>query len=318
MPELPDLSNYIESLKARTLNAPVTGIRVASPFVLRTATPPVEEVINHKVLSLSRLGKRIVIALEADYFIAIHLMIAGRLRWYDAGAGKAGAGKAGAGKPGARIPGKVGLIAFDLPTGTLILTEAGQKHRASVHLIQGQEQLRAFDPGGADVFTLDAAGFKQRMTMENHTIKRSLTDQKFLAGIGNAYSDEILHHARISPMRQTRLFTDDEWLRLYDSTRTVLAEWQKKLRAETGDKFPARVTAFHPDMAVHGKHRQPCPECGRPIQRIRYADNECNYCAECQNQGKLLADRSLSRLLKKDWPKTLDELESTLLKAPRD
>lgn len=200
-------------------------------------------------------------------------------------------------------------MAFDLAPGTLILTEAGQKHRASVHLVQGEDNLAVFDPGGADVFNIDLDGFIEHLTRESHTIKRSMTDQKFLSGIGNAYSDEILHHARISPMRQTRHFKDDEWLRLYESTRVVLDRWVEKLRQETGDKFPEKVTAFHPDMAVHGKYREPCPDCGRPVQRIRYASNECNYCAQCQNQGNILADRSLSRLLKKDWPRTLEELE---------
>ena len=293
MPELPDLSNYIESLKPRILGQPVTGIRLSSAFVLRSVSPSIEEVTGRKVTNLSLLGKRIIIELEGQFYIAIHLMIAGRFRWY---------------KSGAKIPGKPGLAAFDLPTGTLVLTEAGQKHRASVHLIQGKGSLSTFDSGGANVFDIDFTTFVERLTRENHTIKRSMTDQKFLSGIGNAYSDEILHHARISPMRQTRFFTEEEWQRLYQSSRFVLSKWIAKLRAETGDGFPAKVTAFHPDMAVHGKYRQPCPDCRKPVQRIRYASNECNYCANCQNQGNLLADRSLSRLLKKDWPKTLEEL----------
>ena len=221
-------------------------------------------------------------------------MIAGRFRWY---------------KAGAKIPGKLGLMAFDLRAGTLVLTEAGQKHKASVHLVAGKQEISHFDPGGADIFQIDAAEFRERLSQENHTIKRSLTDQRFLSGIGNAYSDEILHHARVSPMRQIRLLKDDQWQRLYDSTRIVLEKWVDKLKSETGDNFPGKVTAFHPDMAVHGKYKQPCPDCGHPVQRIRYANNECNYCAKCQNQGNLLADRSLSRLLKKDWPRTLEELE---------
>jgi formamidopyrimidine-DNA glycosylase len=295
VPELPDLSNYIETLKARVVGEPIVGIRISSPFILRSVEPTVDDITGKKVTGLSLIGKRIIFELEDSHFIAIHLMIAGRFRWY---------------KPGAKIPGKLGLMAFDLPDGTLVLTEAGQKHRASVHFIKGKEALDELDAGGANVFDIDLATFIERLTRENHTIKRSMTDQKFLAGIGNAYSDEILHHARISPMRQIRFFTDDEWQRLFTSTRFVLDKWITKLREETGDKFPAKVTAFHPDMAVHGKFKQPCPDCGKPVQRIRYANNECNYCANCQNQGNLLADRSLSRLLKKDWPKTLEELEN--------
>lgn len=294
MPELPDLSNYIESLKTRMIGDTLTGIRLSSPFVLRTVEPGVTELAGRSVAGLTRLGKRIIIELEGEYFIVIHLMIAGRFKWY---------------KTGAKIPGKLGLAAFDLSNGTLVLTEAGQKHRASIHLLHGREDLAGFDPGGADVFSISLSTFIDQMTRENHTIKRSLTDQKFLSGIGNAYSDEILHHARISPMRQTRFFTEEQWQQLYDSTRYVLNRWIKKLRDETGDKFPAKVTAFHPDMAVHGKYKSPCPDCGKPVQRIRYANNECNYCANCQNQGKLLADRALSRLLKQDWPRTLEELE---------
>lgn len=294
MPELPDLSNYIEALTRRIVGEPLMGIRISNPFILRSVDPGVEEVCNNRVENLSRLGKRIVLSLEGEYFIAIHLMIAGRFRWY---------------KSGARIPGKLGLMAFYFPTGTLVLTEAGQKRRASVYLVRGRQGLSALDPGGADIFEIDQATFVECLTRENHTIKRSLTDQKFLSGIGNAYSDEILHHARISPMRQTRHFSDEQWQRLYVSTRTVLEKWVNKLRAETGENFPTKVTAFHPDMAVHGKYKALCPDCGKPVQRIRYANNECNYCANCQNQGNLLADRSLSRLLKKDWPKTLEELE---------
>lgn len=294
MPELPDLSNYIHALESRINGETLQGIRLANPFILRTVEPGIDEVIGHDVEKISRLGKRIVIHLGEEYFVIIHLMIAGRFRWY---------------KAGSKLPGKLGLIAFDFTSGTLVLTEAGQKHRASVHLVSGATQMETFNPGGAEVFEIDLGTFIKRLTIENHTIKRSLTDQKFVAGIGNAYSDEILHHARISPMRQTRFFTDEEWRRLYESTRTVLAHWVNKLRDETGAKFPAKVTAFHPDMAVHGKYKEPCPDCGKPVQRVRYATNECNYCAACQNQGNLLADRGLSRLLKKDWPRTLEELE---------
>ncbi len=295
MPELPDLSNYIHALDDRINGEVLQGIRLANPFILRSVEPGIDEVTGHKVIDIRRLGKRIVIQLEQEYHIVIHLMIAGRFRWYQSGS---------------KLPGKLGLIAFDFAAGTLVLTEAGQKHRASVHLVKGDEAMQAFDPGGAEVFSIDRETFIERLSRENHTIKRSLTDQKFVAGIGNAYSDEILHRARISPMRQIRFFTDEQWQRLYDSTLTVLDHWVKKLRKETGDKFPVKVTAFHPDMAVHGKYKEPCPDCGKPVQRVRYANNECNYCAECQNQGHLLADRSLSRLLKKDWPKTLEELEN--------
>lgn len=299
MPELPDLSNYIESLKPRIEGHALNGIRISSPFILRSVEPGVADVCRREVCGLSRLGKRIVIELASQHYIVVHLMIAGRFRWY---------------KAGAKLPGKLGLMAFDFDSGTLVLTEGGQKHRASVHLVAGHDNLQAFDPGGVDVFSVDLSTFVERLTRENHTIKRSMTDQKFLSGIGNAYSDEILHHARISPMRQTRFFTDDEWQRLFESTKTVLKHWAEKLRAETGEKFPAKVTAFHPDMAVHGKYKTPCPDCGKPVQRIRYASNECNYCAVCQNQGNLLADRGLSRLLKKDWPKTLEELEHIITK----
>lgn len=294
MPELPDLSNYIEAMKDRMLGETINGIRISNPFILRSVTPTVEEVTGHKVTDIRRLGKRIVIELEDEHYVVIHLMIAGRFRWY---------------KAGRKIPGKLGLMAFDLATGTLILTEAGQKRRASVHLVKGKEELREFDPGGADVFSIDLDTFIDCLTKENHTIKRSMTDQKFLSGIGNAYSDEILHHARISPLRQTRHFKEDEWQRLHESSRIILDKWVNKLRQETGDKFPEKVTAFHPDMAAHGKYKEPCPDCGHPIQRIRYASNECNYCAHCQNQGNILADRGLSRLMKKDWPRTLEELE---------
>ena len=294
MPELPDLSNYIESLKPRITGHTLTGIRLSSAFVLRTVAPGVTDLTGRQVIGLNRLGKRIVIELSDEYYIVIHLMIAGRFRWL---------------ATGAKIPGKLGLAAFDFSSGTLMLTEAGQKHRASIHLVKGNHNLADYDPGGLDVFNIDLPTFIHQLSIENHTIKRSLTDQKFLSGIGNAYSDEILHHARISPMQQTRFFKEEQWQQLYDSTRQVLNQWVTRLREETGEKFPTKVTAFHPDMAVHGKFKSPCPDCGKPVQRIRYANNECNYCAHCQNQGNLLADRALSRLLKQDWPKTLEELE---------
>ncbi len=295
MPELPDLTIYLEALEARTLNQPLVGIRISNPFILRTAKPPIDELLDHRVTGYRRIGKRIVIVLQNDYFIVIHLMIAGRLRWSP---------------PGSRIPGKVGLAAFDFPNGTLILTEAGQKRRASVHLVHETASLAQFDQGGIDVFSCTEEAFIQALSQENHTMKRSLTDQRFLSGIGNAYSDEILHRAGISPMRQVKHLTEAQWKSLFNACREVLGEWVDLLRQQAGGNFPTKVTAFHPEMAVHGKYRQPCPDCGKPVQRIRYASSESNYCAMCQNQGNLLADRSLSRLLKKDWPRTLDELES--------
>jgi formamidopyrimidine-DNA glycosylase len=295
MQELPDLTIYLEAMSQRFLDQPLVGLRVANPFILRTAEPPITSLLNRKVTGLRRVGKRLILELEQDYFILIHLMIAGRLKWHDAGH---------------RIPGKIGLLAFDFPTGTMILTEAGQKHRASVHLIAGETNLTPFDPGGIDVLACTYDEFVAALSRENHTLKRSLTDQRFLSGIGNAYSDEILFRAGISPMRQIRHLKEEQWQRLYEACKTVLAEWTDLLRQQSKGKFPAKVTAFHPEMTVHGKYKQPCAVCGYPVQRIRYANNEANYCAKCQNQGNLLADRSLSRLLKKDWPKTLEELDS--------
>lgn len=295
MPELPDLTIYLEALEARLGGARFSGARLASPFVLRSAEPPVDNLIGRIARSFSRIGKRIVIGLEGEYYIVIHLMIAGRLRFV---------------AKGRKLPARLGLAAFDFDTGTLILTEASQKHRASVFFVQGAAALDAFNQGGIEVLDADFATFRRALEQENHTLKRSMTDQRFLAGIGNAYSDEILHHARISPMRQIRHLTEDEWQRLFESTQVVLAQWIEILRDKTGSDFPQKVTAFHDEMAVHGKYKAPCPDCGKPVQRIRYANNECNYCAACQNQGKLLADRSLSRLLKKDWPKTLEELDA--------
>ncbi len=296
MPELPDLNNYTQALRPRIIGETLRGIRLSSPFILRSVSPTIEAITGSSVIGLSLLGKQVVIALNDSYFIIIHLMIAGRFRWHRAGA---------------KLPGKLGLIAFDFDSGTLVVTEAGQKHRASVNLVRGESGLKDFDRGGANVFAIELSEFIDCLTRKSHTIKRSITDQKFLSGIGNAYSDEILHHAKISPMRQTRFFTDEQWQQLFESTRTVLQQWIDRLRTETGDAFPAKVTAFHPDMAVHGKYKQPCPDCGNPVQRIRYASNECNYCAVCQNQGNLLADRSLSRLLKQDWPKKLEDLETS-------
>ncbi len=294
MPELPDLTIYIEALSARINGETLLGIRIASPFILRSVEPSIDTVVNRKIAGFNRIGKRVIIELENDYYIVIHLMIAGRFRWY---------------RSGARIPGKLGLMAFDFSSGTLVLTEAGQKHRASVYLVKGSDDLAGFNLGGLEVFDITLEEFRSALTRENHTLKRSLTDQRFLAGIGNAYSDEILHHARISPLRQVKHLNDNEWRDLHSSCQLVLRKWIEILHNKSAGKFPTKVTAFHAEMAVHGKYKQPCPDCGKPVQRIRYASNECNYCAQCQNQGKLLADRGLSRLLKKDWPKTLEELE---------
>lgn len=294
MPEIPDLTVYIEALQQRVQSQELMGIRVANPFILRSVSPGIEEVCGQKAVGFRRIGKRIIIELTQQFYIVIHLMIAGRLRWN---------------KTGSNIPRKIGLISFDFRSGSLLLTEASQKRRASVHLISGKEGLEPFDAGGLEVFEITLASFKEVLTKENHTLKRALTDQKFLAGIGNAYSDEILHKARLSPMLQTKRLKDADWQVLFDATRSTLDFWIKLLRDKAGSDFPDKVTAFHPEMAAHGKFKQACPDCGKPIQRIRYANNECNYCALCQNQGNILADRSLSRLLKKDWPRTLEELD---------
>lgn len=295
MPELPDLTVYVDALERTIGGRRLAGIRIANPFILRSVTPAVEELTGREVAGFRRIGKRLVIELAHDYFIVIHLMVAGRLRWY---------------KAGAKLPARLGLIALDFENGTIILTEAGQQHRASVHLVAGSDDLARFDQGGLEIFETNLDEFKRVMSRENHTLKRALTDPRILSGIGNAYSDEILHRARLSPMRQIRMLDDPQWAALFDACARVMAEWTARLRAENADRFPDKVTAFHAEMAVHGKYRSPCPDCGKPVQRIRYATNECNYCAVCQNQGNLLADRSLSRLLKKDWPKTLEELDS--------
>jgi formamidopyrimidine-DNA glycosylase len=294
MPELPDVTVYVEHLAQKTEGRALERVRLASPFVLRTADPPLSAVSGRVVERVSRLGKRIVFALAGDapLFVVVHLMVAGRFRW----------------RPlGAKIPGKVGLAAFDFEdAGTLLLTEASSKKRASIHVVRALEPL---DPGGLELAGAEVSDFAARLRSENHTLKRALTDPRLIAGIGNAYSDEILHHARMSPVRLTQRLDDDEIARLFASTRDVLARWTARLREESGE-FPEKVTAFHPGMAVHGKYGEPCPRCGRPVQRIRYADNESNYCPACQTGGKLLADRSLSRLLRGDWPKTLEELEA--------
>jgi len=297
MPELPDVTVYVERLRALTVGRVLEGIRIASVFVLRSVSPSPRELAGARVERVDRLGKRIVIGLDGDRYIVIHLMIAGRLRW----------------KPrGERIPGKVGLAAFDFPNGTLIFTEASPKKRASIHLVAGRAGLAEFDRGGLDVFAATAARFADRLRAERHTVKRALTDPTLFDGIGNAYSDEILHAARLSPFRMTSAMTDDEVATLHRACITTLEAWTQRTRDEVGDaddSFPDKVTAFRPEMAVHGKYGKPCPICETPIQRIVYADNEANYCPTCQTEGRLLADRSLSRLLKEDWPRTLEELE---------
>ena len=293
MPELPDIVIYIESLERRIVNQPLQRIRLASPFVLRSVTPPIAEAEGRRVTGLRRLGKRIVLALEGDLFLVLHLMIAGRLRWLASGA---------------KLPGKLTLAAFDFPNGTLVFTEAGTRKRASLNVVQGDGALREFDLGGLEILQADLAAFAARLTKENHTLKRALTDPHLFSGIGNAYSDEILHRAQLSPIALTAKLGEDQIARLFDATRIVLTEWTARLRAETGDGFPEHVTAFRPEMAVHGRFGKPCPVCGAPVQRIVYAENETNYCARCQTGGTVLADRSLSRLLKKSWPRSIDEL----------
>ena len=293
MPELPDITVYVEALAARMVGQPLERVRIAKPFLLRSVDPPISAATGKRVLDVRRLGKRIVVGLEDDLFLVIHLMIAGRLKWLPAGA---------------KVPGKYGLAAFDFPNGTLILTEAGSKRRASLWLVRGAKALEQFERGGLEVLDADLDAFSDRLLRENHTLKRSLTDPRLFSGIGNAYSDEILHRAKLSPIKHTQKLTDEEIARLFEATRAILVEWTDRLRKESGDDFPAKVTAFRDEMAVHGKFGKPCPVCGTPVQRIRYADNETNYCPRCQTDGKLLADRALSRLLKQDWPKSIDEL----------
>lgn len=295
MPELPDISAYLGALEERIVGQPLERVRIASAFLLRTATPPYTEAEGHRVRELRRVGKRIAIGLDNDLWLVLHLMIAGRLHW-----------KA----RGAKLAGRNNLAAFDFPTGSLVLTEAGTKRRASLHVLKGEEALRASDPGGIDVFASDLKEFREAMTAENRTLKRALTDPRILSGIGNAYSDEILHAARASPITLTHKLTPQEWERLFTATRETLRVWMERLRTEAALGFPEKVTAFRKDMAVHGRFGKPCPRCGEPVQRIRYADNETNYCARCQTAGRVLADRALSRLLGADWPRTLDELEA--------
>jgi formamidopyrimidine-DNA glycosylase len=295
MPELPDIALYVHALEERIVGRPIGGIRLANPFLLRSVAPPLSTVVGHAITALHRLGKRIVFEIDGDLFLVFHLMIAGRLRWRP---------------PAAQIPGKIGLLAIDFEHGTLILTEAGSRRRVSLHVVAGRAALAEHDPGGLEVLDADVRAFRTALQEANHTLKRALTDPHLFSGIGNAYSDEILHSARLSPFKQTSSLTDEVVQRLYDATRQTLTQWIARLQAEAGDKFPERVTAFHEGMAAHGRYGQPCPDCGSPIQRIVYADNESNYCANCQTAGRLLADRSLSRLLRDDWPRTLEELES--------
>jgi len=295
VPELPDIEVYLSALRPRILGQPLEQVRLGSPFLLRTVEPPLASFTGRRIEALRRLGKRIVFAFEGERFMVLHLMITGRLHW----------------KPhGAKMPGKIGLAAFDFPNGTLTLTEASAKKRASLHLVVGEEALAAFDPGGLEVLTADLGAFRAALVKENHTLKRALTDPHLLSGIGNSYSDEILHRAKLSPFQLTRNLTPEETEILFQASWEVLTEWTGRLRAETGDGFPEKVTAFHPAMAVHGKFGQPCPVCGTPVQRLVYADSEANYCPICQTEGRLLADRALSQLLKGDWPKTLEELEA--------
>ncbi|HEV7613514.1 MAG TPA: DNA-formamidopyrimidine glycosylase family protein [Steroidobacteraceae bacterium] len=295
MPELPDIDAYLWALESRIVGRTLDRVRVASPFVLRTAQPAIADVQGHVVRELRRIGKRVAVGLDNDLWLVVHLMIAGRLHWR---------------APGAKLSGRNSLAAFDFPDGSLVLTEAGTKRRASLHVVSGESALIALDPGGIEVFSSTLDEFRSALTAENRTLKRALTDPRIVSGIGNAYSDEILHAARLSPITLTRKLNPEEWRRLYSATRTTLETWVHRLRKEAERGFPEKVTAFRKDMAVHGRFGQPCPRCGDNVQRIRYADNETNYCARCQTAGKLLADRALSRLLGTDWPRTLDELEA--------
>lgn len=294
MPELPDITIYIEALEARLLNQPLEKVIVSNPFVLRTFDPPIDAIHGHKVTAFRRLGKRIAIGFENEHWLVIHLMIAGRLHWK---------------KPNTLPKRKVDQAAFQFESGTLLLTEAGSKRRASMHLVVGEEALEAHRPPGLKIDEITAEEFREQLTLRNHTLKRALTDPSLFSGIGNAYSDEILHHAGLSPIKLTQKMNDEEIKRLFKSIQTVMTDWIERLRKEAAVKFPEKVTAFRPEMAVHGKYGEPCPVCESPVQRIRYADNETNYCATCQTDGKLLADRSLSRLLKSDWPKRIEDLE---------
>lgn len=295
MPELPDISAYIDALELRIIGQPLEHIRLASPFLLRTVQPALASVEQRSVKALQRVGKRIAIGLDGDLWLVLHLMIAGRLHWRPANA---------------KLAGRQSLAAFDFPNGSLVLTEAGSKRRAALHLISGEKNLQSLDAGGIDVFAADLGSFRAALTAENHTLKRALTDPRLLSGIGNAYSDEILHTAQLSPIAQTQKLKAEEWERLFAATRNTLQLWIDRLRTEAQQAFPEKVTAFREGMAVHGRYGKPCPRCGDKVLRIRYADKETNYCARCQTGGKVLADRSLSRLLGSDWPRTMDELEA--------
>ena len=294
MPELPDITIYLEALERRILHQPLKQIRVASPFLVRTVAPPLVEANGKQVKELRRIGKRMALGLENELWLVIHLMVAGRLHWREANA---------------KLARKLGLAAFDFPNGTLLLTEAGTKKRASLHLVKGEQALNALDPGGLEVLDSRPDAFAKVLTSRNHTLKRALTDPSLFSGIGNAYSDEILHRARLSPVALTQKLAQEQIVRLHQATKEILADWIARLRAETGDAFPEKVTAFRPEMTMHGRFGQKCPDCGGTVQRIRYVENETNYCPTCQTGGKLLADRALSLLLKKDWPKTPVDLE---------
>ncbi len=302
MPELPDVTVYLDCLAPRVVGQRLERVRLRSPFLLRTVEPPLAAVFGSRVLGVRRLGKRIVLAMEDERFVVLHLMIAGRLRWRPAAAA---------------VPGKLGLAAFDFAHGTLLLTEASAKKRAALHVLAGEAALAALDPGGLEPLDADLASFRAAVRRERHTLKRTLTDPRILSGIGNAYSDEILHRARLSPVRLTDQLTDEELARLHTATQATLVDFTDRIRREVGEGFPEKVTAFRDDMAVHGRHGKPCPVCGTPVQRIARADNETNYCPTCQTGGKLLADRALSRLLKQDWPRTLEEFEERRGGAPR-
>ena len=296
MPELPDVTLYVDALRARLVDEPLLAYAIKSPFVLRTFDPPLDAAVGVPVRTVERLGKRIVIGFDGELYLVVHLMIAGRFRWLSPGSRK-------------RIPPRLALAEFEFVTGTLVLTEAGTTRRASLHVVRGRDALASFDRGGLEPLDATLEQFAQRLASENHTLKRSLTDPRLFSGIGNAYSDELLHRARLSPLKLTSKLTPEEVERLYHATRDTLSEWTERLRGELVDGFPAKVTAFHEAMAVHGRYKLPCPVCGTPVQRIRYRDNETNYCPRCQTEGRLLADRALSRLLKSDWPKTIEELE---------
>jgi formamidopyrimidine-DNA glycosylase len=295
MPELPDITAYLTALESRIIGQKLENVRLGSVFLLRTVDPPLTSTYGKAVVGLRRVGKRIAIGVEGKLWIVIHLMIAGRLHWKP---------------PGAKLAGRNALAAIDFSTGTLVLTEAGSKRRASLHVVRGQEGIRELDPGGVEIFETDLEGFRSALTVENRTLKRALTDPRWISGVGNAYSDEILHAAELSPIALTHKLKPGEWLRLFEAARETMKLWMDRLVGEAGKSFPEGVTAFRPGMAVHGRFNQPCPRCGEKVQRIRYADNETNYCAKCQTGGKVLADRSLSRLLGSDWPRTLDELEA--------